>query len=122
MALAVPEDLFHACLSPTDSSTPVRFESLLAKACGALHVEGFSSIDVQEYEALGHCTRELLSSPRAVSVSHWGGPDEDRIVTRREEGYWRIDWRGETLFMVAAQWREGFSDTSRAWIMGESRE
>jgi AAA+ superfamily predicted ATPase len=122
MALAVPDDLFHACLSPTDSSTPVRFQSLLAKACEGMHVEGFSSVDVHEYEELGHCTRELLPSPSPVSVSQWGGPDDDRIVTRREEGYWRIDWRGETLFMIAAQWREGFSETSRTWIIAARRE
>jgi len=122
MALELPDGLFQTCLSPTDSSTPVRFQSLLVKSAGAKHVEAFSSLGVDEYEKLGHCTRELLPSPSPVAVSHWGGPEEDRILTRLDEGYWRIDWRGETLFMIAARWREGWDETSRTWIVGESRE
>jgi AAA+ superfamily predicted ATPase len=120
--MELPHDLFEACLSPTDSSTPVRFQAAITKAAGSLHVEGCNPIDADEYEELGHCKRELLRVPAPVAVSSWGGPDEDRIVTALEEGFWRVDWRGEVLYMVAAEWREGWNKASRHWVIARDRE
>lgn len=37
--MELPADFFQTCLSPTDSSTPVRFQALLTKHAGSLHVE-----------------------------------------------------------------------------------
>src|SRR6516162_11147276 len=56
-SMELPHDLFEACLSPTDSSTPVRFQAAITKAAGSLHVEACSPIDIEEYEELGHCKR-----------------------------------------------------------------
>jgi AAA+ superfamily predicted ATPase len=119
---AIPHDLFELCLSPTDSSTPVRFQAAITRAAGDMHVEAFSSLDVDDYEQLGRCKRDLLLTPRAVAVSEWGGPDEDRILTSIEEGFWRVSWREETLYMVCAKWREGFNETSRTWVVARSTE
>jgi AAA+ superfamily predicted ATPase len=114
--MELPQDLFLTCLSPTDSSTPVRFQAALAHAAGSLHVEG-CQVDIGEYEELGHCKRELLTTPSPVAFSWWGGPDEDHVVTTIEEGFWRIAWRDETLYMVCAQWQEGWNKTSRTWVI-----
>ncbi len=122
MPMELPPDLFQLCLSPTDSSTPVRFQAGIAMAAGAQHVEAFTSLDVAEYEVLGHCRRQLLATPRAVGVSEWGGPDHDRMESTIEEGFWRIAWRDETLHMVAAQWRDGFDRNARTWLVGSSPE
>src|SRR4051812_24241433 len=121
-SMELPHDLFQACLSPTDSSTPVRFQGAITRAAAALHVEACTSIDVDEYEELGHCKRELLRLPAPVAVSSWGGPDKDQIVTKLEEGFWRVEWRGETLHMVTAEWREGWNKESRMWIIARDRE
>jgi hypothetical protein len=120
--MELPHDLFQACLSPTDSSTPVRFQAAITKAAGELHVEACEPIDVDEYEELGHCKRELLRLPAPVAVSSWGGPDKDQIVTKLEEGFWRVEWRDETLHMVTAEWREGWNKESRSWIIASDRD
>jgi hypothetical protein len=114
-------DLFEFCLSPTDSSTPVRFQAALTQAAGAWHVEACTA-DVAEYETLGHCKRELLDLPAPVSVSTWSGPDEDRIETVIEEGYWRVTWRGEVLYMVSATWREGWDKQHRSWVIARNQD
>jgi AAA+ superfamily predicted ATPase len=119
--MELPRDLFQSCLSPTDSSTPVRFQAAIAQAAGALHVEA-CEVDVAEYETLGHCKRELLGSPAPVALSSWSGPDEDRIETTIEEGYWRIAWRNETLYMVSATWHAGWDRQRRSWIVARNRE
>ena len=99
----------------------MRFQAALTKAAGGFHVEA-CDIDVAEYEAIGRCKRELLSCPAPVSLSEWGGPDDDRIQTSVEEGYWRVSWRDETLFMVSAQWNTGWKTQSRTWIIARNRE
>jgi AAA+ superfamily predicted ATPase len=116
----LPHDLFQSCLSPTDSSTPVRFQVALAKAAGNLHVEA-CEVDVREYEELGLCKRELLQSPTPVSISSWGGPDHDKIFRKIEEGFWRVTWRDETLFMVSAQWAMGWDRVKRSWVIAKDR-
>ena len=118
--MELAHDLFQACLSPTDSSTPVRFQAAITKAAGSLHVEA-CDIDVDDYEELGLCKRELLRTPAPVTVSAWGGPDEDRIVTRIEEAFWRVTWRDETLHMVSAVWKLGYSEERRSWIIARDR-
>jgi hypothetical protein len=119
--MELPRDLFQSCLSPTDSSTPVRFQAAITQAAGALHVEA-CVVDVAEYEKLGHCKRELLGCPAPVAISSWSGPDEDRVVTSIEEGYWRIAWRNETLYLLSATWREGWDKYDRSWIIARTRE
>lgn len=119
--MELPRDLFQSCLSPTDSSTPVRFQAALNKAAGSLHVEACVA-DVEEYEKLGHCTRELLNCPEPVSLSRWSGPHGDRIETTIEDGSWRVTWRGETLFMVSATWHLGWDEQRRSWIVARNRE
>jgi AAA+ superfamily predicted ATPase len=119
--MELSHDLFQACLSPTDSSTPVRFQAAITRAAGSSHVEA-CDIDVDDYEALGLCKRELLRAPAPVTVSAWGGPDEDRVVTRVEEAFWRVDWRGEMLHMVSAAWKIGYSEERRSWIIARDRE
>ena len=79
--MELPHELFQACLSPTDSSTPVRFQAAITTAAGSLHVEA-CNIDVDDYEELGLCKRELLRAPAPVAVSAWGGPDDDRSPSR----------------------------------------
>ncbi|HEY1959145.1 MAG TPA: ATP-binding protein [Polyangiaceae bacterium] len=118
----LPHDLFQACLSPTDSSTPVRFQAAITKAAGSLHVEACRPIDVEEYEELGHCKRELLRLPAPVTVSTWGGPDEDRVVTGLEQGVWRVTWKGETLHVVVAEWQEGWNKANRNWVLARDQE
>jgi AAA+ superfamily predicted ATPase len=120
--MELPHDLFEACLSPTDSSTPVRFQAAITKAAGALHVEACSPIDVEEYEELGHCKRELVRKPAPVTVSRWGGPDQDRVVTGLEQGLWRVDWRGETLHVIVAEWQVGWNKESRNWVLARDRD
>ena len=120
--LTLPHDLFTSCLSPTDSSTPVRFQGVIAKAAAPMRVEAFDRLDIDGYERLGHCQRELIPEPSPVSVSTWGGPGDDAITTRVEEGFWRVGWRDETLYVVAATWREGSSDVARTWVIGKDRE
>ncbi len=50
----------------TDSSTPVRFQAAITSAARTLHLEACNA-DVDEYESLGHCKRELLRTPSPVS-------------------------------------------------------
>ncbi len=54
MSLQLPDDLFQTCLSPTDSSTAVRFQVALERAAHAdgLHVEGCEAFDFADYEQL----------------------------------------------------------------------
>ena len=119
--MELPRDLFQVCLSPTDSSTPVRFQAAITAAAHPLHVEA-CSIDVDEYERLGLCDRVLLDSPAPVAVSMWSGPDEDRVDTTIEEGFWRITWRDETLHMVSAVWQLGWNKENRSWIIARDRD
>lgn len=119
--MELPSDLFLSCLSPTDSSTPVRFQEALSRAAGAHHVEACEA-DVDAYEELGLCKRELLAKPSPVSISRWGGPDADRVETSIEEGFWRVQWGAETLYMVSAEWAEGWNKRSRSWVVAKSRD
>lgn len=116
-----PPELVHACLSPTDSSTPVRFQAALTKAAEGRYVEA-CSLDLHDYAKLGACTVRLLESPAPVSVAAWGGPDHDEIHSEHEEGVWRVEWRGKELHVVTARWQVGFDKCERSWIIADSRE
>ena len=120
--MELPHDLFEVCLSPTDSSTPVRFQAAITKAAGSLYVEACQPVDVEEYEELGHCKRELVRAPAPVTVSMWGGPDDDRVVTSLEQGLWRVEWRGEALHVVVAEWQVGWNKERRQWVIARDRD
>jgi AAA+ superfamily predicted ATPase len=124
MAFVPPAELFQTCLSPTDSSTPVRFQVALERAAEAdgLHVAGCEGFDVDEYVELGHCTRELKANPVPVPVSKWGGPDDDRVLTGYSPAAWDVSWRGHALHVVDARWTIGYREFERSWVIAESEE
>lgn len=120
--VSLPSDLFQRCMSPTDSSTPIRLHTDIQGAVGQMRIEAFASLDVAEYEKLGGCRRSLLSSPTPIAVSEWSGPDEDLIETDLEQGHWRIEWQGSVIHMVTATWRDGWNPVSRTWLIAEREE
>ena len=118
MPLSLPENFFGACLSPTDSSTPVRFQSLITNSAADLQVRAFGSLAILEFVNLGRCTRELMLAPGPVAVAQWGGPDDDQLVTTVEQGVWQIQWGKESLFAIVAKWQVGYGSETRSWLVG----
>ena len=118
----LPADLFTSCLSPTDAATPARLQEALTRAAPGWHVEGYSSLDVHGYERLGHCKVTLLPVPLPVPVAHWGGLENDAILTEEEAGCWRVEWRGHELFVAHAEWRAGWDRVTRTWLLGPTEE
>ena len=118
MRFSLPENVFEACLSPTDSSTPVRFQSAITKSAVGMRVKAYESLAIADYERLGRCTRELLVAPDPMTVARWGGPDDDRLRTTIEQGVWRITWGAETFFAVSVRWGVRYGTESRTWLVG----
>ena len=122
MAFDLPDDFFQRCLSPTDSSTPVRLQAALGEGASGMHVEACGDIDVEEYERLDRCKRTLLARPAPTFETTWGGPEDDRLHTRFEDGAWRVDWHGHTLTVVTASWISGFHEKARTWVIAPDEQ
>lgn len=117
-----PADLFLAGLSPTDSATPVRLEYRILQAASGRAGVVSSSLDLDEYERLGLCRRELLPAPHPIVVHHWGGEDQDQLFTRHEQAHWKIDWRDTILQVVQVQWQTACGGETRYWVVADTRE
>lgn len=122
MLAPIPADLFLSCLSPTDSATAVRFEKALRDAIGARALLATSSLELEEYAALGLCSMRVLDDPSPVSVSQWGGEDNDRLIAAYEQAHWEVEWRGQQLQVVQATWQTQCGGESRSWAIGESSD
>lgn len=122
MDFQLPDDLFLTSLSPTDSATPIRLEQRIVEAFGSRAFVACSSLDVDEYERLGHCEQYLLDSPHPIAVVHWGGEDNDRLFSSYEQALWRIRWRGAVLHVVKATWQTSCGGETRHWVVADDRE
>lgn len=122
MLVQLPPDLFLSCLSPTDSATPVRFEKALRDAIGARAILATGRMELDEYAELGHCSLRLLDNPHPISVSNWGGEDNDQLIAAYEQAHWQVDWRGQQLQALQATWQTACGGESRFWVIGDSLE
>ncbi len=120
--MSLPPDLFTSCLSPTDSSTLVRFQERIARAAPQKHVEAFVTLDFQEHAALGHAKVERLEQPVPVASGRWGGLSDDTIRSRDHDAAYQVTWNGHALVLVHATWKIGYGDESMTWVIGDSRE
>lgn len=112
--------LFRACLSPTDSATPVRFQSALAKVARKhdLQLEAGDGFDIDGYVDKGHASRELLERPTPVRYAVWGGLDKDRLFDRTPQAVWQLTWQGHELLVVDGEWEGSYGRShSRSWLL-----
>jgi AAA+ superfamily predicted ATPase len=114
--------MFADCLSPTDAATPIRLERAVLESVGQRAVVAAQSLDLDEYEQLGLCKRELLDRPRSVSTDQWGGEDQDRLFTSFEQAYWRVHWRDMVLHVLMSSWQAGYCSDSRYWVVADRVE
>lgn len=122
MEINLPDDLFLNCLSPTDSATPVRLDQRIRESVEGGAVLACESLDLDEYEGLGLCQRQLLTQPAVISTSDWGGEDHDCLQARFEQAHWQVEWQGAELRVVQATWQTSCGREVRHWVIADRRD
>lgn len=111
-------DLFLRALSPTDGATPLRMQARVHEAfAGRVHV-ATRGLALEAFAELGRCELELLTSPPPFAPARWGGPSDDRIVRKVEQGCFRVVWEGEEIFVVRASWPRDSGVEQCEWLVG----
>lgn len=116
------ENLFLDALADNNSLVPVRAEAQIVTQWPDKSVVASNGIDVGEYERLGFCKRETLSTPRPLQYLFWGGDDQDQLFPAYEQVVWNVKWNTQSIIVVHLEWENGCGGTSRDWIVAESEQ
>lgn len=120
--MRLPHDLFLSSFGTSDSALPLRIEHQLLERLDGQAIRATSPLDLDEYERLELCRRELLEAPHAIVVHRWGGEDYDRLIPGFEQAHWRVAWREMSLQVVSVSWQTPCGGDSRMWIVGDRQE
>lgn len=111
-------DLFLRALSPTDAATPLRVQARVHEAFPGRVYVATRGLALEAFAELGRCEVELLASPPPFAPARWGGPSDDRVVRRVEQGVFRVVWEGEELYVVRASWPLEGRVEQCEWLVG----
>ncbi|HQY60745.1 MAG: hypothetical protein IPF92_05380 [Myxococcales bacterium] len=111
-------DLFLRALSPTDAATPLRVQARVHEAFPGRVYVATRGLALEAFAEAGRCELELLASPPPFAPARWGGPSDDRVVRRVEQGCFRVVWEGEEIFVVRASWPQAGGLEPCEWLVG----
>jgi hypothetical protein len=77
--------------------------------------------DVWRFRRDGHCTLEWHGEVHAQRTTSWDR-DPPHLSEHPHNGWMRVRWEGQIVDVVVAEWHEGYSRTSRSWVVADTRE
>lgn len=113
-------ELFAAALGP-ENGTSYRMSRAVASAFpDKALVEISDTFDLEQYAGDRLCEATLRSSPYAAESSWWRRAHG--ISRSVSLGVWDVKWNDHDLVVVRASWPERFNETSRYYVVAETRQ
>lgn len=119
MNIIVPESFLLDCLAKNLASRPLEIEKSILGLVGNLSVAMTSTLDLEEYARLGHCTVRLRPVPRPETSWYWGGEDHDQLFQEHRQAIWDVAWQGHQLVVFDISWSTSCGMEQRFWIVAE---
>ncbi|MCA9159182.1 MAG: AAA family ATPase, partial [Planctomycetales bacterium] len=113
---------FQDALADNTSGVAVRAEALIVDDASNQIVIPCRNLDVQQFERLGLCELEALTSPRPGLYRYWGGEDYDSLFTSYDQVVWQVRWNGESFRVVHLEWENGCGGDRRDWVIADTVE
>ena len=122
MSLNLPLDFLVDIFASKPFDLPLAIDHAVREALPDLSIVMTDSLDVAEYQRLGHCSRELQAEPRPLISRRWGGEDHDRLYDNWQKALWGVTWQDKSLHVLYVQWDSSCRPVSRRWVIADTED
>ena len=116
------KNLFIKALAGTSSEIAIRAENLILENADDRQVVSSRYLEVEHFARLGHCSLEVVSTPRPVAFRYWGGESFDELFSSYLQVVWKVLWKDHEIHICRLEWDTSCGGDSRDWVLAKTNE